>query len=176
MKNEIRQQMFELMKNAGSNHGKLYQQLFNSSEWQAAKIIAVTMSTNMELDTMPIIEKGLSEGKTMLIPKTFPHHKMEFFEFENLESLILSNFGILEPNDNAKVIAKNKIDLIIVPGVAFSKNNNQRIGYGGGFYDRYLSDYLGKTISLVRHFQLIDSEWKLEITDIPIQRLIIEVE
>lgn len=177
MKNEIRKSVLKRMKSRFTKpNDSLYERLFKVSYWKKAKVIAVTMSTDFELDTMPIIKKALLEHKKVVIPKTFSHRIMKFYEYQSIHSLIRSRFGILEPIDNQKSVVKNKIDLIIVPGVAFSQVNHQRIGYGGGFYDYYLKDYYGTTVSLVRRIQLVTSEWPTESTDIAIQHLIIEEE
>lgn len=174
MKRKIRKSILNLMKKIPINEESLYKKLFESSLWNDAKTVALTMSTDDELNTMPIIERGLAEKKQILIPKTFAKGKMEFFEFTSINDLCKTKFGILEPNGEQEPIKKNEIDLIIVPGIAFSKINNQRIGYGGGFYDRYLQNYQGKTVSLVRKIQLVDSKWIPELTDVPVQNLIVE--
>ena len=161
MKRKIRKSILNLMKKIPINEESLYKKLFESSLWNDA-------------NTMPIIERGLAEKKQILIPKTFAKGKMEFFEFTSINDLCKTKFGILEPNGEQEPIKKNEIDLIIVPGIAFSKINNQRIGYGGGFYDRYLQNYQGKTVSLVRKIQLVDSKWIPELTDVPVQNLIVE--
>lgn len=174
MKNEIRKNVLKLMENDCHDYSDLYEKLFNSAFWKNAAVVAITMSTNFELDTMPIIERGLKENKMIVIPKTFPNREMKFYKFQSISNLQRSEFGILEPNENQIPIEKAKIDLIVVPGIAFSPLNHQRIGYGGGFYDRYLQDYSGTTISLVRKLQLIESAWPVEPTDIAVQHLLIE--
>ena len=62
-----------------------------------------------------------------------------------------------------------EIDLIVVPGLLFS-SRGFRIGFGGGFYDRYLADYQGETCSLVFSEQLYD-DWEVEDFDIPVQKI-----
>ncbi|MBC8931851.1 5-formyltetrahydrofolate cyclo-ligase, partial [Escherichia coli] len=73
--------------------------------------------------------------------------KMEFKKMDSIHPLIKSKFGILEPNELAETVDKKVIDLLIVPGVAFNKDH-YRIGFGGGFYDRFLTDFQGHTVSL----------------------------
>ncbi|WP_395318325.1 5-formyltetrahydrofolate cyclo-ligase [Fructilactobacillus frigidiflavus] len=174
MKNKIRQHVLKLMENDSSNPSDLYKKLFVSDFWKNSDVVATTMSTDFELDTMPIIKRGLAEHKTIAIPKTFTNRKMKFYQFQAVNQLVRSRFGILEPAENQIPIEKKQIDLIVVPGVAFSSSNHQRIGYGGGFYDCYLQDYVGITVSLVRKIQLVDFNWPIEETDIAVQHLLIE--
>lgn len=58
---------------------KIYQQLFQSNEWQQAKVVGLTMANEIEVATTPIIEKAWEEGKTILVPKTLPERQMCFF-------------------------------------------------------------------------------------------------
>ena len=71
-----------------------------------------------------------------------------------------------------RLINKNKIDLLIVPIVAYDKNHN-RLGYGGGYYDRYLKDYCGNVIGLAFNFQQVEN-LPVENFDLPIKIIIDE--
>ena len=81
------------------------------------------------------------------------------------------NYGILEP-DNDKLVNKKDIDLLIVPIVSYDKDHN-RLGYGGGYYDRYLKDYEGKVIGLAFTFQQVE-KLPVERFDLPIKTIIDE--
>ena len=105
--------------------------------------------------------------------------KIEFLErirdekkFNSLDELKKSSFGILEPSNQSKIINKENIDLLIVPMVAFDSNHN-RLGYGGGYYDRYLKNYAGKVIGLAFSFQQTEA-LPVESFDIPIKTIIDE--
>ncbi|WP_412988216.1 5-formyltetrahydrofolate cyclo-ligase [Pediococcus siamensis] len=152
--------------------GRLYAQLFASQEWQTATKIATTMSGPVEVNTEKIIHQAWAEGKTVLLPQTLPHWQMAFHAYTTETHLEKSHFGVLEPT-SGQVVAKPEIDLILVPGLAFTDQQNYRLGFGGGYYDRYLSDYKGQTISLVLSVQQFSQPtWPLESHDIPIKKLI----
>lgn len=150
----------------------IYKQLFASAEWQNATVIATTMSGNIELNTLPIIQQAGLENKTIVIPKTLPKWQMNFQIFDQNTKLVKSKFNVLEP-ENGKEVAKQQIDLILVPGLGFAQAGNFRLGFGGGYYDRFLSDYTGKTVSLVLSVQFFEQPvWPVEAHDIPVQSLI----
>lgn len=91
------------------------------------------------------------------MPVTIADNKMEFYKIDSLDDLNLGNYGILEPKIQTKnIVKKNEIDLLIIPGVVFDRNG-YRIGYGKGYFDRYLADFHNITLSLVSQNQLIDS-------------------
>lgn len=121
------------------------------SYYLQANTIGIYVSFHQEVHTMPFIQEMLIE-KNVCIPK-IEYKKMQFHQINSLESLKKNSFGILEP-ENENTVNKEQIDLLIVPIVAFDKFNN-RIGYGGGYYDRYLADYRGKTIGIAFSFQEI---------------------
>jgi 5-formyltetrahydrofolate cyclo-ligase len=125
----------------------LYAQLFNHPAFVSAHTITATMSHPGEIDTKPIIDYAITAGKQVLVPKTLPKRQMTFGVFEGVDQLARTKFGILEPTDEATFVDKKEIDLIIVPGLFFTKEGF-RIGHGGGYYDIYLADYPGQTISL----------------------------
>lgn len=97
---------------------------------------------------------------------------MNFYLINSLDELKKSSFGILEPSNQSKIINKENIDLLIVPMVAFDSNHN-RLGYGGGYYDRYLKNYAGKVIGLAFSFQQTEA-LPVESFDIPIKTIIDE--
>lgn len=151
----------------------LYRQLFQNSYWSDSKVIAVTVSQGFEWETKPIIEAGWKQGKKMVVPKCYPEEsKLIFYHFENYQQLEIVYFNLLEPNPSlvSEVVA-SEIDLIIVPGLVFDLNH-YRIGHGGGYYDRYLKNYSGKTISLAWKDQMVKSITP-ESFDVPIDQLII---
>ena len=148
---------------------ELYHKLFQWSGWQSAETIAVTVSMPLELNTLPIIAKAWQQGKNVAIPKTFTKGKMSFFAYQEHDELIKTNFGVSEPATIAKLIEPSEIDLLIVPGVVFN-SAGYRIGFGGGFYDRYLANFKGNTCSLVFPEQ-ISPKWQPESHDLPVQTL-----
>lgn len=134
-----------------------------------AKILGIYVSFKNEVDTIALIQE-IIKTKKVSVPKT-NHHEMDFYLIDSLEELKLGTYSILEPHNN-RLIDKNKIDLLIVPIVAYDRNNN-RLGYGGGFYDRYLKDYHGSIIGLAFAFQQVKN-LPVESYDLPIKTIIDE--
>ena len=97
-----------------------------------------------------------------------PQGRMTFVDY-NPNDLELTVFGIWEPRSE-RTVEKSHIDLIHVPGVAFNKKG-YRIGYGGGYYDRYLADFKGMTVSTIYPYQLVD--FQPDDCDIPVQEVLI---
>lgn len=151
---------------------QLLKKLQETPEWKNAETIATTVSSLIEVPTTPIIEAAQAEGKQVYLPKTMPHRQMAFLPFTNSDDLVRSDYGILEPVYNEDLVNQTP-DLVIVPGLAFAEDSNYRVGFGGGYYDRFLAEYPGKTVALVpsaMHFDTAD--WEVEDYDIKIQRLI----
>lgn len=138
--------------------------------FQQAKTIGIYISFNNEVNTLELIEE-LLKYKVVCVPKTHKEY-MDFHIIKSFKDLTKGNFGILEP-DNKNIIPKNQIDLMIVPLVAYDKNNN-RIGYGGGYYDRYLQECDAYTVGLAFSCQLVD-EINNEPTDISLKQIINEL-
>ncbi|MCD2223698.1 5-formyltetrahydrofolate cyclo-ligase [Listeria cossartiae] len=135
---------------------KLAEKLFLLPEWRNAQVIGITLARHPEIETETIILQAKKEGKTVLIPKTYyPSREMEFKKMDSVHPLVKTKFGILEPNELAETVDKEAIDLLIVPGVAFNEEH-YRIGFGGGFYDRFLVDFQGPTVSLYLYEQKMD--------------------
>lgn len=135
----------------------IYEKLFENEKFKNSKCIAITIPFGTEINTYPIIEKLLDEKKIVCSPICEKEsRKMTFYKIESLDNLIEGHYGIKTPLMVEKnIIFKEDIDLIIVPGVGFDRYNF-RIGFGGGYYDRYLKDFKGHTISLAFKEQIID--------------------
>ncbi len=99
--------------------------------------IALYSSLEDEVDTTLLINMCILLEKKVCLPKVIDEKHIEFYYINSIEDLIPGKFNILEPNTNDLVNIKD-IDLMILPGVVFDTYNN-RIGYGQGYYDNYLS-------------------------------------
>lgn len=153
---------------------QLYEYLFASNVWKKANILAVTISQGIEWNTKQIIKQAWNDGKTVVIPKCKPKTKeLIFYTYQEGDQLEQTYFQLWEPiPDKSAIVMKDQIDLIIVPGVVFDKNG-YRIGFGGGYYDRYLADYQNDTVSLLHTKQLTNQIPKKHF-DIPVKQLITE--
>ena len=135
--------------------------LFQMQVFQDAKTVLFFASFNGEVHTFEMIKKALNLGKKVALPKI---HKLmnQFLPIlvTNLdEDLQEGSYGIKEPkNEKEQVLQNHDIDLAIVPGVAFDRQNN-RLGRGGGYYDRFLKTLpsTSSTIGLAFDFQIVDS-------------------
>ncbi len=131
------------------------EKLYSDYRLKKAETIFIFTSFGSEVDTHRIIEKLLSTGRSVCIPKIMRKHLMAAVRIGSLEELRPNKFGILEPVEGEKVDPQ-EIDLIVVPGVAFDRRG-YRIGYGGGFYDAFMSKIPGvDKIALAYDLQLID--------------------
>lgn len=151
---------------------KLYQKLYESSKWQKARTIGLTMANDFEISTQPLIESAQRTGKSIVVPKTLPKRQMAFYQVDQETLFEKSSFGVFEPISD-RCYSPDEIDLLIVPGIIFHQSG-YRIGFGGGYYDRYLQKYPNATCSLVFH-ELINNEWLPESFDQKIQQLFTDV-
>ena len=135
--------------------------------YQAAQTVATYLPMDHEFDSYGLIEAAQAAGKRVLVPKVVGPGQMIFLPYV-ADHLVESYFGVLEPSAG-QAVDKADIDLIHVPGVAFN-GRGYRIGHGGGYYDRYLADYPGATISTIYDFQR--KEFSEENHDIPVQEVI----
>ena len=175
MKSELRKQVLQEMKALPREQKQfidqaLTERLLQHPFYQEAKVIATYLSFPHEFQTQELIEQALRDGKKVLIPKTYPKGRMDFVVYDP-QQLVKTSFGLLEPQGDLEVVDASQIDLIHVPGLAFT-TEGYRIGYGGGYYDRYLKHFSGNTLSTVYPCQIRD--FIPEDHDIPVQEVLID--
>lgn len=150
---------------------QLASRLFDYQPWLMAKVVALTMSQSFEVDTSQIVLAARAQGKLVTVPRTLPNRQMEFVAIDEDTEYQETHFGVLEPV-NGRVLTKNEMDLMVVPGLAFTRNG-LRLGFGGGYYDRYLADYHGATVALALATQLAEAgEWPVDDFDVAIDRVL----
>lgn len=177
MKAELRKKILQEMKALSQEQKQaidqaLTERLLQHPFYQEAKVIATYLSFSHEFQTQELIEQALKDDKKVLIPKTYPKGRMDFVVYDP-QQLVKTSFGLLEPQGDLEVVDASQIDLIHVPGLAFT-TKGYRIGYGGGYYDRYLKHFPGHTFSTVYHYQVQD--FIPEKHDIPVQEVLIDEE
>ena len=175
MKSELRKQVLQEMKALPREQKQfidqaLTERLLQHPFYQEAKVIASYLSFPHEFQTQELIEQALKDGKKVLIPKTYPKGRMDFVVYDP-QQLVKTSFGLLEPQGDLEVVDASQIDLIHVPGLAFT-TEGYRIGYGGGYYDRYLEHFSSHTLSTVYPCQIRD--FSPENHDIPVQEVLID--
>ena len=175
MKSELRKQVLQEMKAIPREQKQamdqaLTERFLKHPFYQEANTIATYLSFPHEFQTQGLIEQALKDGKKVLIPKTYPKGRMDFVVYDP-QQLVKTSFGLLEPQGNLEVVDASQIDLIHVPGLAFTMEG-YRIGYGGGYYDRYLEHFSGHTLSTVYPCQIRD--FSPENHDIPVQEVLID--
>ena len=127
--------------------------IINLDLFQKANVIALYKSMKNEVNMDYLINYALKCGKKVLLPKVL-NNDLVFIEYKNGDILEMSDFGVLEPFIDGKVY-NEKIDLIIVPGLAFDNENN-RLGYGKGYYDRALLNRNSYKIGVCYQEQIVD--------------------
>lgn len=136
----------------------IFHKLINSSLYINAERIFTYVSYSSEVDTRKLINYALNQGKKVYIPKIIKEKReMLAVEISTLSGLTVDEYGILEPNIVDKNMVGNEFDLIIMPGVAFDRLGN-RLGYGGGYYDKYIKTYGKDTVkaALSYKIQIVD--------------------
>jgi len=109
------------------------------SEFDNAETILIYKSTDIETNTDLIIKHCFCEGKKIALPRCGAKHSMNFYYYNDGEALEISRYGIAEPFQNeSRIVTDFSKCVCVVPGLAFDRSG-YRLGYGGGYYDRFLS-------------------------------------
>ncbi len=145
-KREIRNKALEkrsdLSQELRENYSRrITEQVLAHPMFQSADCIFVYVSFREEVDTSMLLNAAWKTGKTVAVPRVLDKHSMEFYRISSREDLVHGYQGISEPKNGMKKaeIPCKKQAVMLLPGAAFDRKGN-RIGYGKGFYDRYLQE------------------------------------
>lgn len=144
---------------------RLCQLFFETEAYQKAKTVYSYLPYNQEVRTVPILERAVADGKAVAVPKVYGD-TMRFIYITSMDQTAPSSMGIPEPVADEPV-ANDPTALVLMPGLAFDKEGH-RIGYGGGFYDKFLAaEPNHPTVALCYAFQVVD-RLETEEFDIPV--------
>lgn len=170
-KTALRTEMREVLKRKTSEEraaasAKARELLEKQTVWRLAKTIFFFAPLPEELDVWPLVSDSLAAGKLCCLPKFDPTtQRYVACQIENLGTDIEhGQFGIREPHGNCVAVPLNRLDLALVPGVAFDLCG-RRLGRGKGFYDQLLADVRGTTCGVAFDEQIV-AEIPIEPHDI----------
>lgn len=159
VKADIRRSMIQRRKalspsEAGRCSEAIRQQILEAPFYRESRCLSCYVSVNNEVDTHALIRGALNEGKRVAVPVARKGRPMIQARISDLSELVPAPFGLLEPaEDSWDPIPQDAFDLVIVPGLAFDRQGN-RVGFGGGFYDRFLSGLRAAKVGIAYGFQL----------------------
>ena len=157
-KNDLRNKYINIRNNIDNKNVKsniIFNKIINDEVFNSSKVIGMYYSLKSEVDTHALIEYALDIGKIVCLPKIVKDN-MKFYKIDYGTRLKKSKFGVLEPpSKKENLVTTDDIDLLIVPGVCFGKDRN-RIGFGKGYYDKYISNNYINTIGLCFSEQIVD--------------------
>ena len=137
----------------------LLERLISGEYLKNINTVFIYVSTGKEVSTLPTIEYMLNNSIQVCVPKVTGCGNMKAVEIKSLSNLGIGKFGIYEPVDNIVQMSIPIPTLAIIPGLAFDKEG-YRIGYGGGYYDRYFSNFNNLEevykLGVCYDFQLVD--------------------
>jgi 5-formyltetrahydrofolate cyclo-ligase len=124
----------------------------NWQEFTGATTILTYMPMQGEVDLRPLLERY--PAKVWVLPRILPQGRMDFHPY-NPDRLEQHPYGMLEPAPDLPLISAGEIRLALVPGLAYDRQG-RRLGYGGGFFDRFLADFKGPSLGIVYQALLFD--------------------
>ena len=154
---------------------RITQKLLATSEYAEATTVLTYVSVSSEVSTRMFIESALRDGKTVAVPRCLPGHCLEFVAITSLDQLIAAPFGLLEPPKESPALTEEQMDasICIVPALLVD-TKGYRLGYGAGFYDRFLSTYPGKKICLAYQQNLSQTMLPHTASDVAVDVVITE--
>lgn len=155
--------------------GCITQKLLATPEYAEAATVLTYVSVSSEVSTRMFIEGALRDGKTVAVPRCLPGHRLEFVAISSLDQLAPAPFNLLEPPKDLSALTEDQMNnsICIVPALLVD-TKGYRLGYGAGFYDRFLSTYLCKKICLAYQQNLSKTELPHTAFDVAVDMVITE--
>lgn len=154
-----------------SKSAVITRQLFLSNSFAAAKRIFCYLSLPDEVQTDKIIDEALETGKEVFVP-VITGNQILPAQLKNLKEVKIGPLGIRQPNHPQLQANQISFDLIITPGIVFDRQLF-RLGFGKGYFDRFLSDYKGKTLLIGLAFkEQIINQLPIESWDVPLDEVL----
>ena len=140
---------------------RLAQEVAREPVYRDAEVLYVYLAYNEEIRTDDLVRRAWADGKRVAVPKVLDQGVMEFYYIESFDGISEGYCGIPEPAGDPACLARDHSFLMLMPGLAYGRDHN-RIGYGGGFYDRYLERKMAEgaaftTLALAYEFQIFDT-------------------
>ena len=182
IKNQLRKQYKQIreqltIEQVKKNSAQIADRLFQTSFWQNSSTVMLYLSFQNEVMTDQIYRQGWMEGKTMLLPICSAQNGiMTMSVLSSFDQLIPNRYGIRElPAPLQQIITPQKIDLCLIPGIAFDRYGN-RLGFGSGYYDRYLAQIASHVprIALAHSCQIYDGLLPVDQYDLPMHYMLTE--
>lgn len=175
LKKQIRKSCRELRTSLGENYRQkaslvICKHLETWTLFQKSEVILVYLPMRGEVDLLPLLKNNTD--KSWLVPRITENGSMRFHSYDP-DRLIRHQYGMLEPDPSLPIIPANQVELVLTPGLAYDLHG-WRLGYGGGFYDRFLSQQkdcirMGVTFQALLQPELPHNEY-----DMPMQYLVTE--
>jgi len=154
-----------------SNDG-IFLNITNMEQFVQSRSLMIYYSVDREPDTLRIAEAALAMGKTVAFPYCYLGGKMEARAVNSLDELVPAMLKIPAPPKSSAYISPDALDLIIVPALTYDQDG-YRLGYGGGYYDRYLENLPAFTAGIARE-RLLRDALPRETHDIAVNCLVTE--
>ncbi|NCC25873.1 MAG: 5-formyltetrahydrofolate cyclo-ligase [Deltaproteobacteria bacterium] len=157
--------------------GLIHDRLRSMIIWPQARCVALYASFRNEVDTLVLLDELETRGVEILLPRCCPDRagEMNFYKLGSCRDLVCGAHGIQEPDERVcEPVTDPRPDVVLVPALAFDRNG-YRLGYGGGYYDRFLGAVGAGSVSvgLAFDFQVVDAIPR-EPWDMPVSHVIFE--
>ena len=178
VKKELRQEMRNIRRNMipplrAEKNRLIFQRLIRLPQYQKAHTIITYVSTELEVDTRRLMEQAWKDGKQVVVPRCVEGTRnMEMCYIRSMDDLEPGMYGIPEPKASCAICSDWSDCLCIVPAFCNDKKG-YRLGYGGGYYDRFLSQFSGMTVG-INYSECVRKELQHGRYDVPIQMLLTE--
>ena len=158
-KKELRNKFLQIRNSIDDNaricmSEEVTERLLKTDAYTNASAVFAYVSVGSEVDTRFLLERILKDGKRLVVPKcNTKEHVMELYEITSLNQLDIGTYNIPEPSETAihsgvaRCVGRDAVALAVVPALAFDRSG-ARLGYGGGYYDRFLDGFSGYAVGL----------------------------